>query len=172
MELDEYYQEYAKMIYRFIYLKCKDKELAEDIVQTTFLKAISQIDSFHGECRVSTWLCQIAKNEYLNVCRRRNRQQSYDEFIERQGELSLGQEAGFHDAMLDKIIIREQADVIRKAVDTLKEPYKEVFMLRVFGEYSFREIAEIYQNNDTWARVSYYRAKKQIMEELKKGGVL
>lgn len=41
MELDDLYQEYAKMIYRFIYLKCKDKELAEDIVQTTFLKAIS-----------------------------------------------------------------------------------------------------------------------------------
>ena len=74
MELDEYYQEYAKMIYRYIYLKCRDKELAEDIVQTTFLKAISQIDSFHGECRVSTWLCQIAKNEYFNSCRRNNRQ--------------------------------------------------------------------------------------------------
>ncbi|MDE6608702.1 MAG: RNA polymerase sigma factor, partial [Lachnospiraceae bacterium] len=73
MELDDLYQEYAKMIYHFIYLKCNDKDLAEDIVQTTFLKAVSQIDSFQGRSKISTWLCQIAKNEYLNYCRKHNR---------------------------------------------------------------------------------------------------
>lgn len=165
MELGNLYQEYATMIYHFIYLKCRDKDLAEDIVQTTFLKAIMNIDSFQGESKISTWLCQIAKNEYLNYCRRHNRQQSYDEYVENNTELLLQKEAPFRDTALEKIILNEQADVIRKIIHTLEEPYKEVFMLRVYGEYTFGEIAELFQKNDTWARVTYYRAKTKIIEK-------
>lgn len=168
MELDDLYQEYAEMIYHFIYLKCHNKELAEDIVQTTFLKAISQINSYHGESKISTWLCQIAKNEYLNYLRKHNRQHSYDEYLENNGEVSFKQEPYLCDVMLEKIILNEQAGVIRKILNTVKEPYKEVFMLRVFGEYSFEEIAKLYKKNDTWARVTYYRAKTKIIEEFKK----
>lgn len=167
MELDDLYEEYAVMIYHFIYLKCRNKELAEDIVQTTFLKAIMKIDSFHGESKISTWLCQIAKNEYLNYCRKHNRQQSYDEYVENNSELLLQKTESFHDMTLEKIILNEQAEVIRKILHTLEEPYKEVFMLRVYGEYSFREIAELFQRNDTWARVTYYRAKTKIVERFR-----
>lgn len=170
MELDGLYQEYAKMIYHFIYLKCNDKELAEDIVQTTFLKAIMRIDSFHGECKISTWLCQIARNEYLNYCRKHNRQQSYDMYLENNPELPAGQETCFHDAMLEKMIRDEQTDSIRKLLQSLKEPYREVFMLRVYGEYSFDEIAVAFHRSDTWARVTYYRAKEKIKEGLERMG--
>lgn len=174
MELDDLYQEYAKMIYHYIYLKCNDKDLAEDIVQTTFLKAVLQIDSFQGKSKISTWLCQIAKNEYLNYCRKHNRQQSYDEYVEKNGDQFLGGGGYFHDTMLEKMIISEQAEVIRKILSTLAEPYKEVFLLRVYGECTFGEIAELFKKNDTWARVTYYRAKGKIIEELKKseGGIL
>lgn len=167
MELDDLYQEYAKMIYHLIYLKCHDADLAEDIVQTTFLKAISQIDSFHGNSKISTWLCQIAKNEYLNYCRKHNRQQSYDEYIENNREKSLNHDSCFHDVMLEKMILYEQTDIIKNVLYTLKAPYKEVFMLRVYGEYSFAEIAELFKKNDTWARVTYYRAKEKIIAKLK-----
>lgn len=172
MELDGLYQEYANMIYHFIYLKCHDRDLAEDIVQTTFLKAIMQIDSFHGECKISTWLCQIARNEYLNYCRKHNRQQSYDMYLEKNQEFPAGQESCFHDAVLEKIIREEQTDSIQKVLHTLKEPYREVFMLRVYGECSFEEIAEAFHHNATWARVTYYRAKEKIKEELKRGGAI
>lgn len=168
VELDDLYQEYATMIYRFIYLKCKDKELAEDIVQTTFLKAISQIDSFQGESKISTWLCQIAKNEYLNYCRKHKRQRNGNVHNDNNGEPFLEQEQYHYDATLEKIILNEQASVIRKVLHTLKEPYKEVFMLRVYGECSFGEIGEVFQKNDTWARVTYYRAKEKIAEAVRK----
>ncbi|MCM1467329.1 MAG: sigma-70 family RNA polymerase sigma factor [Alistipes sp.] len=162
MGLDELYHEYAEMIYRFIYLKCGDKELAEDIVQTTFLKAIQKIGSFKNECKISTWLCQIAKNEYRNYCRKKDRPEFHAPWEEDNGELYV------RDTMLEKIISGEQAAVILKILHTLKEPYKEVFMLRVYGECSFGEIGEVFQKNDTWARVVYYRAKQKIMEGLKK----
>ena len=172
MELDGLYQEYAKMLYHFIYLKCHDRDLAEDIVQTTFLKAIMQIDSFHGECKISTWLCQIARNEYLNYCRKHNRKQSYDMYLEKNQEFPAGHESCFHDAVLEKVIKEEQTDSIRKILHTLKEPYREVFMLRVYGECSFEEIAGVFHHSATWARVTYYRAKEKIKEELKRGGAI
>ena len=166
MELDALYQEYAKMLYRYIYLKCKDKNLAEDIVQITFLKAISQIDTFKGECKISTWLCQIAKNEYLNYCRKHNRQLSYEEYVEKNGEKAKEEEEYVPDVMIEKIIAKEQAGIVRKILHGMKEPYKEVFMLRVYGEYSFREIGELFDKNETWARVTYYRAKEKIIREI------
>lgn len=160
MEADDLYKEYAEMIYRFIYMKCNDKDLAEDLVQTTFLKAITKIDTFQGKCKISTWLCQIAKNEYLNYSRKHNRQQICE----------LNEEDGYHhDAVLEKLVRSEQAGIIREILHTLKEPYKEVFMLRVYGECSFREIAEVFKKNETWARVTFYRAKAKITEELKNG---
>lgn len=171
MELDDLYQEYAKMIYHFIYLKCKNKDLAEDIVQTTFLKAISQIDSFKGESKISTWLCQIAKNEYLNYCRKHKRQLSYDAYIENNEEFLFSQEAYVSDTMLEKLILSEQAGTALEVLHTLQEPYKEVFMLRVYGEYSFKEIGALFQKNDTWARVTYYRAKEKMIKGFEKGGV-
>ena len=168
MELDDLYREYAVMIYHFIYIKCRDRDLAEDIVQTTFLKAIMNIDSFHGQSRISTWLCQIAKNEFMNHCRKHNRQQSYDAYIENNGELPCQETVPFYDATLEKMIINEQADAIKKIIHTLGEPYREVFMMRVFGEYSFGEIAELFQKNDTWARVTYYRAKTKIIDRFRR----
>lgn len=168
MEQDGLYEEYAKMIYRFIYLKCKDRDLAEDIVQTTFLKAVTQIDSFHGECKISTWLCQIANHEYLNYCRKHNRQSSYEEYIEQKGEASLTKGTGVHDIMLDQLILHEQTDTIKAVLQKLQEPYKQVFMMRIYGEYSFEEIGKVFHKNATWARVTYYRAKTKLIEELQK----
>lgn len=168
MELDGLYEEYAKMIYHFIFLKCGNRELAEDIVQTTFLKAVTQIDSFQGECKISTWLCQIANHEYLNYCRKHNRQSSYEEYIEKNGEVSLTKGSGAHDVMLDQLILHEQTDIIKAALQKLQEPYKQVLMMRIYGEYSFGEIGKVFHKDDTWARVTYYRAKKKLIEEMRK----
>ena len=166
MELGDLYEEYANMIFRYIYLKCKSRDIAEDIVQITFLKAITQIDSFEGKCKVSTWLCQIAKNEYLNYCRKHDRQQSYEEFIEKNGEKT--HEPYMRDKMTERLIAREQTAMVRKILHKMKEPYKEVFMLRIYGEYSFGEIGELFEKNDTWARVTYYRAKEKIRQEIER----
>lgn len=166
MELDELYQEYAKMIYHYIYLKCHDAHLAEDIVQTTFLKAITQIDHFQGRSKISTWLCQIAKNEYLNYCRKYNRQHSYEEHVERNGEQAMSDAVPVSDMLIEKMIAGEQAQQIRRILHQMKEPYKEVFMLRVYGEYSFGEIGRLFEKNSTWARVTFYRAKEKIIKGL------
>ena len=162
MELGELYEAYAKMIYRFIYLKCKDANVAEDIVQTTFLKAITGINSFKGDSHISTWLCRIAKNEYINYLKKNKNWQPLEEQPKETFEFT------HKDPVLEQIIAHEQAAAARKLLDALEEPYRDVFIMRVFAEYSFGEIADVYEKNDTWARVTYYRARKRIEEGLKK----
>ncbi len=166
MDTEGLYKEYAKLIYKFIYLKCKDKELAEDIVQTTFLKAVSQIHTFHGACKVSTWLCQIAYREYLNYCRKHNKQGSYEEYIETHGELGLIGMREIRDEILEQLIIGEQVEAVKNILQSMHEPYKQVFMLRVYGEYSFGEIGRMFEKSENWARVTYYRAKERIVRKM------
>lgn len=167
MEPGGLYEEYAQMIYKFIYLKCRDKELAEDIVQTTFLKAVSQINHFHGECKVSTWLCQIANHEYLNYCRKHNRQGSYEEYIERYGEAAISNIQDIRDEILERLIIGEQVETIKSFLEALPEIYKQVFCLRVYGEYSYSEIGKMLEKSENWARVTYFRAKERIIKQMK-----
>lgn len=168
MNLEELYQEHAKRIYHYIYAKCQDPELAQDIVQTTFLKVISKIDTFQGQCKLSSWLCQIAKNEYLNHCRKYDRQSSLDAFIEEKGEGILSDRR----EILDGIIQRDQANEVKRAIGMLQEPYKEVLRMRLYGECSFEEIGEIFGKSSTWARVTYYRAKEKVLMDVERGGNL
>ncbi len=168
MEFGELYEEYAKMIYRLIYAKCKNRALAEDIVQTTFLKAVQQSNSFREECKLSTWLCQIAKNEYLNYCRKHQREHSYDEYIAQKGEWTGSKEQYVHDNALEQIILKEEVAEVRQVLLGLDGTYREVIRLRIFGECSFKEIGNVFEKDATWARVTYYRAKRRIAEELKR----
>ena len=67
---------------------------------------------------------------------------------------------------MDSIITKESAFEIHKILHKLEEPYKEVFSLRTFGELSFKQIGELFEKTESWARVTYYRAKVKIKEEL------
>lgn len=152
MDFSELYNVYVDDVYRYMLSLCKNKHIAEDITSETFLKAIKSIDKFKGDCDIRVWLCQIAKNTYYNLAKRNkyvtempNNLQSKDEF-----ELQL----------FDK----SQSFEIHKILHLLGEPYKEVFSLRVFAELSFAEIGKLFEKSESWARVTFHRAKNKIRE--------
>ena len=62
---------------------------------------------------------------------------------------------------------KENARRLHILLHNLNEPYKEVFTLRVFGELPFSQIGELFGKTDSWARLIFYRAKKQLQEDLK-----
>ena len=71
-------------------------------------------------------------------------------------------------ALIDEqIVIQDEAQRIRKILHTIPDPYKEIFMWRVFGELSFKEIGNLYNKTDNWACVTYHRARKIIQSRLK-----
>lgn len=154
-DFDRIYAEYFSEVYKFTLTLCGDAALAEEITQETFFKALKNIDSFQGNCKLSTWLCKIAKNTFYSYTKKQNRQ----------AELSLEgliSEESIEQRFADK----ETAYAIHEALHKLHEPYKEVFWLRTFGELSYAQIAALFGKTESWTRVTYYRAKILIQEEL------
>lgn len=156
IDFEDVYDRFFKDVYLFVLAMSGNPSIAEDITQETFFRALKEVDHFKGNCSVRSWLCQIAKNLYIDDSRRRKRLQSVkDELAER---FSKGEDAEA------SVIRREEALCVYKALHCLEEPYKEVFSLRTLGELSFKEIAEIFEKSESWARVTYHRAKLKIKE--------
>ena len=155
-DFQEVYNLYFRDVYRYALSLCRNESVAEEITQETFFKALAKLDSFDGRCKVSVWLCQIAKNTYISMCRR-------NKHLENNSHAELTPSNG----NIEEIIFdKETAFAIHKVLHTLEEPYKEVFSLRTFGELSFKQIAELFEKTETWARVTYHRARLKIKEEL------
>lgn len=152
-DFEEIYLMHFDDVYRFVFSLCRNEDLAEEITQEAFYKALKSIDKFDGKCKLYVWLCQIAKNTYFTYAKK-NKKLSYDESI----SVSINPESEF--------LQKETAWEIHKSLHGLKEPYKEVFTLRVFGELSFLKIGELFGKTDSWARVIFYRAKEQIRRDL------
>ena len=161
-ELDSIYRDNFIKVYRYILSISGDPHLAEDITQDTFFKAMQKLDSFRGDCALTTWLCRIARNQYLNQVNRQTRLQD----ITKQSQPNAENTAA-SDSADAELIRKEQAMEIIEAMQRLDGPYKEVFSLRTFSELSFKEIGKEFGKSDNWARVIYHRAKMKIKEEMK-----
>ena len=143
-------------VYSFLLTMSRDRSLAEELTEQTFYKAMTTDSEYRGEGSELTWLCAIAKNLYADEQRRRTRQADMDAA----GDVTGGQTV--EDGALD----RDMAFRIHLILHDMAEPYKEVFQLRVFGELSFREIGRIFGKTETWARVTYHRARLKIQERM------
>lgn len=155
--IEELYKNYFHDI--FLYLKSitQSEQLAEELTQETFFKAMKSLGKFKGDCDVRTWLCQIAKNSYYSYCRKNNRMSS-EEIPESIEDNSISVERSLENS--------ETSAQIHKILHDMQEPYKEVFTLRVFGELSFKQIAQLFGKSDNWAAVTFHRAKAKIIDEL------
>jgi len=155
-EFQEVYDLYFRDVYRYSLSLCRNESIAEEITQETFYKALKKLDSFDGKCKISVWLCQIAKNTYISMCRKRKHLDTYTDTS------LLPDDANIEEQFADQ----ETAFTIHKILHTLDEPYIEVFSLRTFGELSFKQIAQLFGKTEAWARVTYHRARLKIKEEL------
>ncbi len=155
-DFEKIYTEYFSDVYRYVLSLCKNEAIAEDITQDTFFKALKKIDTFNGDCKLYVWLCQIAKNTYLNYLKKHR----HTEQIENEDICSpLDIERDF--------LNKDEVKRLHKILHHLEEPYKEVFTLRVFGDLPFSQIGELFNKTDSWARLIFYRAKKRLQEEMK-----
>lgn len=149
------YEEYAKPVYRFLLSLTGEESMAEELLQETFYQALQHIDRFEGRCSLYTWLCQIGKNAWHKECRRKKR------FAEHEPDVCTPSPEA-------QVIAKEECAALRKAIHHLPEPYKDVFIMHTFGGIKLKEIAAIYEKSESWARVTYFRAKQQIIQEVSK----
>ena len=141
---------------------CCNEELAKDILQDTMLKAITNFDKFQGNCSLKTWLCTIARNLYYDYLKKSETQNlSFDDLPEQAEQNSFVQQITDSDSALR----------IHHLLHRLDEPYREVFTLRVFAELKFSDIASIFQKSESWAGVTFYRAKRKLIQLMKEEGL-
>lgn len=154
-DFDRIYIQYFQQVYKYAMSLCQNPVLAEEITQETFFKALKSIDSFKGSCSLSVWLCTIAKNTFYSYVKKQGRQSRY-----------LTDDVTSDENIEESFADKEAAYAIHAILHKLKEPYKEVFWLRTFGDLPFGQIASLFGKTESWARVTYYRAKIMIKEEL------
>lgn len=157
-EFEQVYEFYFQDVYRYVCSLCRDGTEAEEITQETFFQALKSMDSFRGDCKMTVWLCQIAKHIFY---RKRRKEQP----IAPQAAEDMGEDPT-QERMEQRLLDEAEAMTLHRHLHGLAEPYKEVFMLRVFGELSFRKIACIFGKTESWARVAYHRARLKLISEM------
>lgn len=156
----EVYKNYGRKVYDFLLSLSGSETLAEELLQETFFQAFQHIDKFEGRCSVYTWLCQIGKNAWLKEIKRNKRYS-----IIPLDDLHLPDDS----PLLDEWIVKKDEYLrTRKAMLALEEPYRNVFILHAVSNIKLKEIASLYGKTESWARVTYYRARMQIVEEVMK----
>lgn len=154
--IEKMYEENAKAVYKFLFCLTHNADLTEDLTQETFYQAMKGIDNFRGDCKISVWLCQIAKRLwYKELGRRKKKEMPLSEITD-----SI---EAFDDIENDYLLNVEKVEIFRM-LHHFDENTREVMYLRLTGELSFGEIGSIMGRTEIWARVTFYRGKQKLMK--------
>ncbi|MCI7619639.1 MAG: sigma-70 family RNA polymerase sigma factor [Firmicutes bacterium] len=161
--MDRMYRKHSQMIYAFLLSRTGEAALAEELTQETFYQAVKSLNSFKGQSSASTWLCGIANNVWLSHLRKQKR--SGEIFSSDEDEACFASSSA--ESPEDKFIRKADNLTLMQALHEIKEPMREVLYLRLMGELSFREIGQIMGQSENWARVTFFRGKKKLIEGVK-----
>lgn len=152
--MEELYNQYFNTVYKYLLYLTHDKDFSEELTQETFCKALEKLHTFKGECKISVWLCQIAKHLLINEQNKRKK-------IDSNEDLNCLEDVT---KMEDTIVLKDEKINLYRKMQKLDSNSKEVIHLRITGELSFKEIGYVLGKTETWARVTFYRAKKKLEE--------
>ena len=158
--MDAAYKDYANYVFKFLMTLCMEENTAEELTQETFYQAVRTANKYDGSCKISTWLCQIAKHLWYQELARRQRKSAVP-------LADLNGEALVSDALTleQAFSVKDEKMALFRKVHLLSDIEKEVVLLRLTGAFSFKEIGDIVEKTENWARVTFYRAKQKISKE-------
>ena len=154
-DMEQIYEQYFETVNKYLFCLTHNNDISEELTQETFCKAVKKIDTYKGECKISVWLCQIAKNLWYDYCKKNKK------VIRIEEELLEIREEGSTE---EKVISNDEKMLLYKKMQMLDEKTREVIYLRITGELSFKEIGIILNKTENWARVTFYRGKNQLKE--------
>jgi RNA polymerase sigma factor (sigma-70 family) len=161
--IEHLYETYAQTVYKYLFSLTQDGDLSEELTQETFYQAMKTIHHFRGDCKMSVWLCQIAKRAWFKELSKKKKRKtsSMDEF-----EFSRHARENIEIDVLQN----EEKLAMYRILHKLDEKTKEVMLLRLSGDLSFSEIGDIVGQSENWARVTFYRGKQKMMKEREQNG--
>lgn len=156
-DFEKIYTENADFIYKYLLKLCRNASVAEELTQETFFRAYMNFSNLRNKTKVPVWLCQIAKNSYFAWYNEQKIHGATEDTEETAADIDI-------EKLFEKKELTEKAF---SCLHELEEPYKEVFMLSVFGQLSLKEISRLFGKSESWARVTFYRAKQKLVERMK-----
>lgn len=147
-------------VFYYIFSLSHDKELAKDVTQDTFLKALKSLHNLKEVSKVKSWLFIIARNSYLTEAKKRKKMVFSELFEELVDVQTLTPEQAY--------LLREKEGWWNSILATLKEEEKRLFELRVNEKYSFEEIAELFKTNAGAVRVKFHRVRIKLINMVEK----
>ena len=154
--IEKIYEEYFETVNKYLFCLTHNNDISEELTQETFYKAVKKINTYKGECKMSVWLCQIAKNLWYDQCRKNKK------FVNVEEKDLLNVQA--LNTLEEQVISNEEKISLYKKMQRLDEKTREVIYLRIMGELSFKEIGLILNKTENWARVTFYRGKNSLKE--------
>ena len=151
--MEQIYKEYFETVNKYLFCLTHDSDISEELTQETFYRAVKKIHTFKRECKISVWLCQIAKNLWYDEVKRKKKFQDI-------AELDIETLENIEDIVISK----DNKSNLYNRIQKLDSKTKEVVLLRITGDLSFKEIADILNKTENWARTTFYRGKQKLME--------
>ncbi len=159
-EFETLFRDKQPFVYRYLVKLTRDAALAEELTQETFFRAYMNYSGLRDKDKASVWLCQIAKNAYFRWYNEQKKRGALPENAD-----------GDAQSLEEAFERRELSGKALACLHALEEPYKEVFMLSVFGGFSLKDVSAIFGKSESWARVTFYRARQKLMERMNQHGL-
>jgi RNA polymerase sigma-70 factor (ECF subfamily) len=157
-------KKYQRKVYRLACRMLKNHDAADDIAQETFIKAYSSIKSFKLGYAFYTWLYRICMNLSINYLRRQKFVISESQFGE---DTSPLEKETTNEDPLSLLVKKEQETKIEQAIDLLPAKYKAVFILRVYEDLSYEEIAQALKISLGTVMSRLFRARERLQALLR-----
>lgn len=154
IEMKELYETHADIVYRYIFLLVRNKEVAEDLTQETFMKVLQHFHHFQHKSNVSTWIIKIAKNT------------TYDYFRKQRFPAIFKSNEGNSPSSEESLIQKTEIEMLYKALFRLKRDYQEVIILRKINEFSINETAHILGWSENKVKAKLARALQKLRTEM------
>lgn len=155
-EFEKLFNDNRDFIFKYLVKLTGNASLAEELTQETFFRAYINYASLRNKEKASVWLFQIAKNTYYAWYNEHKKLEPVEETAPYVASESIE----------DAFVRKELSQQALKCLHELEEPYKEVFMLSVLGGFSLKDISLLFGKSESWARVTFYRAKQKLFERI------
>lgn len=156
------FERYADRIYRLAVGLLHEPAEAEDVVQESFVKALTNLDGFEGRSGMGTWLYRVAYNAAMDRLRRRGRER-----VAESDDVPLPRSLVDWSATPEALLLDSEArEALDAATDTLSAPLRAVFILRDVEGLSTTEAAQALEITESAAKVRLHRARLQLRERL------
>ena len=168
LEFDQLIRQQQRRVYRVLYSLTRDEDAANTLTQECFFKAYQSLRTFRGECRIETWLMRIAVN--LARDHHKNRKASFWRKLVGMDDAETPESAPFvagEPSAERSLIARQEMNAVWRAVSSLPQQQREIFVLRFREEMSLTEIAEVLGLQVGSVKSHLFRAINGLRKKLK-----